>query len=42
LIFQRARKLNEGEKLPIKDHAYGVKIDKQKKKGLPADSPFFI
>jgi len=27
-IISNARKLNEGEKLPIKDHAYGVSVDK--------------
>nr|DAW36362.1 MAG TPA: hypothetical protein [Caudoviricetes sp.] len=27
-IISNARKLNEGEKLPIKDHAYGVSFDK--------------
>lgn len=27
-IISNARKLNEGEKLPIKDHVYGVSVDK--------------
>lgn len=28
-IITNARKLNEGEKLPIRDHAYGVSVDKK-------------
>lgn len=28
-IISNAKKLQEGEKLPIRDHAYGVSVDKQ-------------